>query len=59
MSKKKRIKKGCPECGGDLELETSIAFNSKIWHCTGLVDPENSQAELKPCDYQRDFGKRK
>lgn len=46
----------CPECGDRLELDDSE--RPKIWRCTGLVDPENNQAELQPCDYQRDYRSR-
>ena len=43
----------CPECGDRLVLE--FESSRKIWSCTGLIDPDNDQAELQPCMYYRDY----
>jgi hypothetical protein len=51
---------GCPECGGDLELETvNAVFPYKQWRCLGLVDPGDDQAEFQPCTYTREYRSRK
>lgn len=42
-----------PNCDGKLHYE-----GNGVWHCDGLVDPENPQNELQACNYVRYQGEK-
>ena len=45
------MRQECPECGADLQEEYCPITTANHLICTGLIDPENENADLEACMY--------